>query len=128
MPRRFGIIALICAWLCASGALLDGMQAVAWARMFAGYARTMPLGEAAAETMAGGRPCSICRAVEKARETGGWQQKALNVTSERLLLFCERVDPPIMPVTVPEWQAGEPGLPQAPIVSVAVPPPRSGRV
>ncbi len=70
MSRRLASISLLTAWLCASGAMLDVAQVVAWTRMFAGYARTESIAAAARETFDPGKPCAMCRAVSKARDAG----------------------------------------------------------
>lgn len=49
LNRRLPIIALLLAWVCANGALLDAAQVLAWAKMFRGYAAVMPAGEALAK-------------------------------------------------------------------------------
>ena len=43
VQRRFAITSLIFAWICANGAVWDAVQVFAWARMFAGYAHTLPV-------------------------------------------------------------------------------------
>ena len=69
MPKRLSIVCLLAAWLCADGNLLDVTQVVAWARMFAGYAQTHSIAEAAALTVDPSRPCDLCKAVRRARES-----------------------------------------------------------
>ena len=66
--RTFAIASLIFAWICANGAVWDAVQVFAWARMFAGYAHTLPVRAALRETFDPGKPCEICMAVAKAKE------------------------------------------------------------
>ncbi len=68
MRRSLAASALLLAWLCAQGFLLDSVQVFAWAKMYAGYARTLSWSAAVAETFDPGKPCAICCAVRKARE------------------------------------------------------------
>lgn len=69
MRRVLASFGLVCAWLCAQGILLDLAQAVAWSRMFAGYAGRMEVTEAIAETFKPANACAMCHAIQKARET-----------------------------------------------------------
>jgi hypothetical protein len=68
MLRRIASLSLLCAWLCASGAMLDVAQGVAWVRMFAGYVGTESVAAAASDTFDPAKPCALCRAVSKARD------------------------------------------------------------
>ncbi|MFM9090993.1 MAG: hypothetical protein ACKOUK_04550 [Verrucomicrobiota bacterium] len=67
MNRRLPIIALLLAWVCANGALLDAAQVLAWAKMFRGYAAVMPAGEALAKTFDPANSCRLCVRVAAAR-------------------------------------------------------------
>ena len=50
MRRKFAVLSLAFAWLCANGAIWDAAQVVAWAKMFAGYAQTLSVSAALEET------------------------------------------------------------------------------
>jgi hypothetical protein len=65
--RRFAIFALLAAWFCAQGALLDVLQILAWSRMFSQYAETQSLAEALTETFDAAKPCPLCLSVRQAR-------------------------------------------------------------
>ena len=69
MPKRLSIVCLFAAWLCADGNLLDVTQVFAWTRMFVGYTQTYSIAEAAALTVDPSRPCDLCKAVRRARES-----------------------------------------------------------
>ncbi len=120
--HRLPIIALLLAWLCANGALLDGVQAFGWAKMIRDNARTMSLARAIERTFDGSAPCEICRAVDNAKQ----QEAPLQVerTAEKLLLVCQT--PPKILLTVPDFQwpgiVADAGLIRS--ESVPVPPPR----
>lgn len=115
--------------MCASGALLDVTQAVAWTRMFAGYARTESLGAAARETFDPAKPCSLCRAVSRAREASEPRcPVAPAAASEKLILifetplaFIPRDGRGAWPVTVARHGSARAG-------EVPVPPPRGSEL
>jgi len=88
MLRRVACLSLLFAWFCASGALLDVAQSVAWARMFAGYARTESVAAAARDTFDAGRPCALCRAVSQARQAAP-RTLAPNTGLEKVVLICQ---------------------------------------
>jgi hypothetical protein len=93
MSRRLPAISLFCAWLCASGAMLDVTQAVAWTRMFAGYARSESVVSAVKDTFDPGRPCALCRAVGRAREASNQHGPAVpSAGGDRMILISERPD------------------------------------
>jgi len=125
MFRRLSAASLLCAWLCASGAMLDVAQVAAWARMFGGYARTESLAAAVRETFDPGKPCVICRAVSQAREASERHAPAVpSAGAEKMLLIFERTAPFVALAAPRSW----PGVPSARaparIADVPVPPPR----
>ncbi len=69
MRRGVSFAGLLLAWLCAQGALTDGLQVLAWSRMFARYAETMAWRAALDETFDPSKPCEICGVVRQVRET-----------------------------------------------------------
>jgi len=125
MSRRLASFSLLCAWLCASGAMLDVAQVFAWGRMFTGYARSESLIAAARETFDPGKPCEICRAVSKAREASGKHAPAVpSAGTEKMVMIFERMAPTLMPPIERSW----PTAPGARVLvqggDVPVPPPR----
>ena len=68
MKRRFQIIVVLLAWFMASGAQWDLVQTSAWGRMVATYSREMPLLRAVKLTFTPGNMCSICKAVNEAKQ------------------------------------------------------------
>ena len=126
MFRRLSAVSLLCAWLCASGAMLDVAQAFAWARMFAGYARTQSLAAAASETFDPGRPCEICRAVSKAREASDNRGPAVpSAGGQKLLLILERPTPFFAAPAREKWPATPVVRAEPRAADVPVPPPRA---
>jgi hypothetical protein len=58
---------VLLAWFLATGAQWDVVQTLAWGKMFASYARTVPLGRALSMTFDPANMCSVCRAVDEAK-------------------------------------------------------------
>ncbi len=104
MSRRLASISLLCAWFCASGAVLDVAQVVAWSRMFAGYVRTESIGIAAMETFDPGKACALCRRVSEARNSCERHGPvAPSVGVEKIVLILERAAPFIAISSSPAW-------------------------
>ena len=128
IPRisRFCRVAcLVAAWFCASGALLDCAQLFAWSRMFVGYARTLSLPQAVAETMDPGKPCRICRAIQRARNASRQQAPAPSAAAPKLVLSCERSDVLVFPPDFAGWPESPSPAPAGWQADVEVPPPRT---
>jgi hypothetical protein len=127
MFRRVSAISLLCAWLCASGAMLDVAQVFAWTRMFAAYARTESLAAAARETFDPGRPCEICRAVSKAREASGQHGPAApSAGGSKMVLILERPMPFVAMSARRTWPMVPSVRAQGRCSDIPVPPPRAG--
>ncbi|PAW82467.1 MAG: hypothetical protein B9S27_02970 [Opitutia bacterium Tous-C8FEB] len=125
LNRRLPIIALLLAWVCANGALLDAAQVLAWAKMFRGYAAVMPAGEALAKTFDPASSCRLCVRVAAARRAAREQlPAAIELSAEKLTLAVHRavVFTPRPPA--PVWP--EPGALHGPrrVEAVPVRPPR----
>ena len=71
--RRTPVIAMLCAWLLASGVQWDLAQLFAWGRMTVAYSRTMSLREAVRLTFTPDNWCDVCRFVSAARGQGDGQ-------------------------------------------------------
>lgn len=125
MNRRVACAALLCAWLCASGAMLDVAQVIAWTRMFANYARTESLSAATSETFDLAKPCTMCRAITKAREASESRSPAAPAPSaEKIILICENSSDFVPSKVEAVWPDIEPGVAAALCGEVPVPPPR----
>jgi len=120
--RHLSVLCLLAAWLCANGVVLDIVQVYAWARMFTGYAQAVSLGQAAAETFDPSKPCAICKAVQKARDSAPKQEATS--AAERITLICQRSRILVAGPSAPEWPDVPPRF--APAWSAPVPqqPPR----
>jgi len=126
MFRRVSFICMLAAWLCASGALLDTTQVFAWARMFAGYTRTLSIKEAAIQTMDADKPCAICLAVRRARDAERHQPPAtVPAPIEKMLLACVQTQLFVFPELRPEWPDAVPEPAVSWRTAVPVPPPRT---
>jgi len=87
VSRRFHVLAVLCAWLLASGAQWDFVQVVAWGRMFAGYSTSMSLTQAAQRTLSG-EMCGLCRAVHDAKQQQDDAGLPPDGPKTKLLLAC----------------------------------------
>lgn len=127
MRRHLSLACLLLGWLCATGALLDVAQAFAWTRMFVGYTRTMSPGQAISRTFDPGKPCALCLAVQRARETSRKQLPAAPpVVAKQMVLICEPAETAAPPSSFCAWpESSGPRLPSW-CPPVAVPPPRGG--
>ena len=126
MSRKLASLSLFCAWLCASGAMLDVAQGIAWTRMFAGYARSESIAAAAKDTFDPGKPCALCRAVSEAREALGRHGPAVPTrASEKitLVLDCSVCFVPRSPRQI--WPDPRQALVVERTGEVPVPPPKS---
>ncbi len=126
--KQLGLISLVAAWFCASGAMLDLVQVVAWARMFSNYARSMPVTEAAVETMDPGKPCPICLAVRRARAGARDQQQpatSARAAEKQLLVSQESAGPVVARPDRAEWPEVKTGKRAIRTDRVPVPPPRA---
>jgi hypothetical protein len=124
--RRFSATCLLGAWLCASGAMLDLTQVVAWARMFGGYARTETLAAAAQETFDPEKPCALCLAVSKARTASERHGPAVpSAGAEKMLLIVERSASFVAWAADRSWPRMAPVAAPARAAEVPVPPPRA---
>jgi hypothetical protein len=123
--RAFSIVCLFFAWLCAIGAVWDGVQIFAWAHMFAGYAAKLPVSEALRATFDPAKPCTICQAVAKAKETEQKQapQQAVR-TAEKLLLACDTPTQIFVLQPRVEWPPAAADPAPSRTEAVPVPPPR----
>lgn len=125
LNRRLPIIALLLAWVCANGALLDAAQVLAWAKMFRGYAAVMPAGEALAKTFDPANSCRLCVRVAAARRAAREQlPAAIELSAEKLILAVHRAAVFTPRPPAPDWP--EPGALHGPrrVEAVPVRPPR----
>jgi hypothetical protein len=77
--RKSAIVAVLLAWLCATGVQWDLLQACAWARMFADNARRLPLLKAVDRTFSPEGRCEFCEVVTTAKR----QADTAAVTTEK---------------------------------------------
>ena len=124
--RTFAIASLVFAWICANGAVWDAVQVLGWARMFAGYSHTLPVRAALRETFDPGKPCAICMAVARAKETERKQApRPLERSTAKLVLACETQEK-IQIVPLPRaWPAVPDRIGAIRREPVPVPPPRA---
>ena len=127
MRRAASIAALLFAWACSAGTLLELAQVFAWGRMYAGYARTMSGRDAWRETFDPAKPCEICRAIERARAAGpeAPQTPAPDPTEEiSPALFCDAVEIRLVPPPFDARRGEHARRPDEWQAPVPTPPPR----
>ena len=125
MKRRLPILALLGAWICANGALLDAVQVFAWARMFGEYARTMDARTALSRTFDPARPCHLCRTVSRARDKARSQlPTTVEKSAEKLLLALHQPSPVFFAEETDSWEFDCGFAGPARREPVPVPPPR----
>ncbi|MEO6245816.1 MAG: hypothetical protein ABIQ12_10300 [Opitutaceae bacterium] len=126
MRKKIASFSLLFAWLCANGGLLDGVQVVAWAKMFAGYAQTMSVTAALRETFDPAKPCEMCLGVASAKEAA---QQHVPPTTERAvekLLLAYHANPIFVISHSPgDWPATLASAAPSRTEDVPVPPPRA---
>jgi hypothetical protein len=126
VQRKLATLSLLLAWLCANGALLDGVQVFAWAKMFAGYTQTMSVAAALRETFDPAKPCEMCLGVAAAKDTAKKQLPAsVENSTEKIVLALEAANK-IVPAPAPEaWPPMATVAALSRSEAVPVPPPRA---
>jgi hypothetical protein len=105
--RLLATAALAFAWLCANGAVWDVVQVVAWGRMFAGNAATMPVSTALQETFNPKKACALCKGVRQAKEQAHNQLPAPgDGDAAKVVLMLEFADSPVFACDLGEWLPG----------------------
>jgi hypothetical protein len=123
--RKLSSLALVLAWLCANGALLDAVQVFAWAKMFAGYADTMSVGTALEKTFDPAQRCEMCEGIAAAKESSrDHQPRAVEHSAEKLLLALHRTAPLLLANNPGDWPATLARVAPSRTDAVPVPPPR----
>jgi hypothetical protein len=126
MHRRIAVLSLLCAWLCASGAVLDVAQALAWTRMFADYAGTESVAAAAKDTFDPAKPCKLCLAVSAARSVASHRGPAAPAgASEKIVLMCQGSELAVTRCCLEDWPEQGPLCAVDRAEDVPLPPPRS---
>ncbi|HEY0862527.1 MAG TPA: hypothetical protein VGD97_00345 [Lacunisphaera sp.] len=126
MRRRISIVALCLAWLCANGAIWNAVQVVAWAKMFHGYSRVMPVAQALKLTFNGEAPCDLCHIAETGKEAAREQlprEEALGATDKFVLSF-QATAPVVLNAPDFAWPGLVHEAGRLRTESVPVPPPR----
>jgi hypothetical protein len=106
--------------------MLDVAQVLAWARMFAEYARMESVVSAAKDTFDPGRSCAICRAVSRARQAQGQHAPVLAPSGpDKVILILENPARFIALDSGRGWPEWTPAAELARDADVPVPPPRA---
>jgi hypothetical protein len=94
MRHRLSLLLTLTAWFFATGSQWDMAQTFGWARMFAGYAQTMPVLEALQKTFSGDELCGVCEVVQEARQDGKDQADSHAAAGAKSLAKLPLVLPP----------------------------------
>jgi hypothetical protein len=106
--------------------MLDLTQVFAWMRMFAGHVRTESIITAAKETFDPNKPCSICRAVSKAREAANQHGPAVPSAGFEKITLILNGSACIVPASAKRsWPEPFPTRAVVRIGDVPVPPPKA---
>lgn len=125
MKRRFQIIIVLLAWFMASGAQWDLVQTFAWGRMFATYSQSMPLLRAVKLTFTPGNMCSICKAVNEAKQQESTPAVPGGKADSKLLLVFQSAQNVILKVPAQEtWSLSDQFPLSAQRSNPPTPPPR----
>jgi len=122
--RILALFSLTLAWLCANGAVWDVAQVFAWSRMFTGYAEALPVGTALRETFDPAKPCHLCEAIARAKQTSTKQPAAAPAATVKLILALELPADPVVERSVSAWPRSAPSSSVSWTAAVPVPPPR----
>jgi hypothetical protein len=121
--RIGGHAVTILALCCAIGLQWIALQSVAWTTMVFRYAKRVPLTEAIAKTFDGAHPCSLCHAVNKAKNSE--KKSDLQSPKTKIDMICVacifRPIPPFIPFDYPATVFSNSVRGNAP----PVPPPRA---
>jgi hypothetical protein len=125
MRKKTALFALGFAWLCANGALLDAVQVLAWAKMFAGYSGKMSAAAALAKTFDPAKPCKMCLQVAAAKKAAQQQMpQTVERSGEKLTLALHRAPPIVFEPLAVTWPAATARVAPSRTEVVPVPPPR----
>lgn len=122
---------VLCATLLAGGAHWDVLQGVAWTRMAATNARSMPLVEALRATFAPGNECSMCEFIARSK-SGAEEDTSLpplpsepNGKPKWLAVGFAPAELFVAPPPAVRWEAARFSLPDGPRATPPTPPPKS---
>lgn len=99
--------------------------------MYAGYAQSMSVGEALAQTFDPAKPCELCVAVLRVREASDDSTNAPKETAaavEKVVLIAQGAAPLVIAPVLEEWPAARDEFSGMRVEPVPLPPPRGGVV
>jgi hypothetical protein len=124
--RKFSIVCLLFAWLCANGAIWNVVQVVGWAQMIRNYSQIMPATQALQVTFDGSAPCKLCHLAHDGRAAAekAPPSAALGGAEEKIFLMAECAPTPVLVAPDFSWPGVADVAGLARTESVLVPPPR----
>jgi hypothetical protein len=129
--QKLSFLALLLAWLCANGAVLDVAQVFAWTRMFAGYAHTMSASAALNATLDPAKKCALCKHIAAAKEQANpAPQSSAPVSSSshdlaKIVLMLHTPAPFVVAASRETWPPAHASVATTRRDTVPVPPPRA---
>ena len=125
--QRVSLILALFAWLLATGSHLDVVQTVGWARMFASYAKTMPLTEAARLTFVSNNFCEVCTFVQTSKQARDGQAAPVPAGTSSTKVILAFQPSPVFVLSAPPvapWRAEDQIADGARRSAPPTPPPR----
>lgn len=124
MAKRGQLIAVLFAWLLATGTQWDLVQVFGWAQMIVNYARVMPLEQAIKKTFSG-EMCQVCEAVNDAK-----QEPAVPVNpgqkDAKIFLAVHPISHLVLPAPeIALWSPSDPSVRSFDRGAPPLPPPRA---
>ena len=126
MRRKLSLTCLLLAWICANGAIWNGVQVVAWAKMIRDFSQTMPAARAVELTFSGEAPCKLCHLAQSGQDATRDAQSpaALGAGEEKILLIAECEPTPVLVAQDFSWPGVADTAGRTRTELVPVPPPR----
>ncbi len=127
MRQRVSLILALFAWLLATGSHLDVVQTVGWGRMFASYAQTMSLTEAARLTFVSDNFCEVCTFVQTSKQARDGQTAPVPAGTSSTKVILAFQPSPVFVLSAPPvapWHAEDQRVVGEGRSSPPTPPPR----
>lgn len=97
----------------------------AWSRMFTGYAEVLPVAEALKATFDPAKPCAICQAITRAKQSAEQHAPAVVDQAAKVVLALHPVADPLVAPRQSAWPAAVVAVADSRREPVPLPPPRA---
>jgi hypothetical protein len=123
--KPLSIAALLLAWLCANGVLLNAVQVFAWAKMFSGYTATLSTADAFLATFDPAKRCELCVGVAQAKDATEKNLPPVSARGAEKIVLVYDAPVPLVFVSPPiDWPAALASAGPIRTELVPLPPPR----